>query len=48
MLLDNTENGFILKSNFELKKAYFIKAKKFHPDVNKASDAKEKFAEINK
>lgn len=32
----------------ELKKAYFIKAKKFHPDVNKASDAKEKFAEINK
>lgn len=32
----------------ELKKAYFIKAKKFHPDVNKAADAKEKFAEINK
>jgi len=31
----------------ELKKAYFIKAKKFHPDVNKAPDAKEKFAEIN-
>ena len=24
MLLDNTENGFILKSNFELKKAYFL------------------------
>ncbi len=32
----------------EIKKAYFIKAKKFHPDVNKESDAKEKFAEINK
>ena len=32
----------------ELKKAYFIKAKKFHPDVNQAPDAKEKFAEINK
>ena len=24
MLLDNTKNGFILKSNFELKKAYFL------------------------
>ena len=24
MLLDNTENGFILRSNFELKKAYFL------------------------
>ena len=24
MLLDNTKNGFSLKSNFELKKAYFL------------------------
>ena len=24
MLLDNTKNGFTLKSNFELKKAYFL------------------------
>ena len=24
MLLDNTKNGFILKSNFELKKAYIL------------------------
>lgn len=31
----------------DLKKAYFKKAKEFHPDVNKSSGAKEKFAEIN-
>lgn len=31
----------------EIKKAYFTAAKKFHPDVNKSPDAKEKFAEIN-
>jgi molecular chaperone DnaJ len=30
-----------------LKKAYFKKAKEFHPDVNKAEGAKEKFSEIN-
>lgn len=31
----------------DIKKAYFKKAKEFHPDVNKSSGAKEKFAEIN-
>lgn len=31
----------------EIKKAYFKKAKQFHPDVNKTAGAKEKFAEIN-
>lgn len=31
----------------DLKKAYFKKAKEFHPDVNKDPGAKEKFAEIN-
>jgi molecular chaperone DnaJ len=31
----------------ELKKAYFTKAKQYHPDVNKNPDAKEKFAELN-
>jgi molecular chaperone DnaJ len=30
-----------------LKKAYFKKAKEYHPDVNKSAGAKEKFAEIN-
>lgn len=40
--------GVSLKSNdSEIKKAYFGLAKKFHPDVNKAPDAKNKFAEIN-
>ncbi|OMJ91937.1 hypothetical protein SteCoe_5361 [Stentor coeruleus] len=34
-------------SEAEIKKAYFSLAKKYHPDVNKSSDAKEKFAEIN-
>lgn len=31
----------------DLKKAYFKKAKEYHPDVNKEAGAKEKFAEIN-
>ena len=34
-------------NNADLKKAYFKKAKEFHPDVNKSAGAKEKFAEIN-
>jgi len=28
----------------EIKKAYFKKAKEFHPDVNKTEGAKEKFS----
>ena len=31
----------------EIKKAYFHKAKKYHPDVNPSAEAKEKFAKIN-
>ena len=31
----------------DIKRAYFKKAKEFHPDVNKSQGAKEKFAEIN-
>jgi len=31
----------------EIKKAYFKLAKEYHPDVNKAPEAKEKFASIN-
>ena len=31
----------------EIKKAYRSLAKKYHPDVNKAPDAEEKFKEIN-
>lgn len=31
----------------DLKKAYFKKAKEYHPDVNKSEGAKEKFAEVN-
>lgn len=34
-------------SQSDLKKAYFKKAKEYHPDVNKSPGAKEKFAEIN-
>ena len=34
-------------SQSDLKKAYFKKAKEYHPDVNKTAGAKEKFAEIN-
>lgn len=31
----------------EIKKAYFKLAKKYHPDVNKTDEAKEKFSQIN-
>ncbi len=31
-----------------IKKAYYKLAQQYHPDKNSASDAKEKFAEINK
>ena len=31
----------------EIKKAYFQLAKKWHPDVNKSPEAKEKFSKIN-
>jgi preprotein translocase subunit Sec63 len=31
----------------DIKKAYFKLAKEWHPDVNKASGAKEKFSEIS-
>src|SRR3990167_5429780 len=31
----------------ELKKAYRTQARKYHPDVNKASDAEARFKEIN-
>ena len=34
-------------SESEIKKAYFALAKKYHPDVNKEPDAKNKFAEIS-
>lgn len=34
-------------SDSEIKKAYFQKAKTLHPDVNKAADAKEKFAAVS-
>lgn len=34
-------------SQDEIKKAYRSLAKKYHPDVNKASDAAEKFKEVN-
>lgn len=35
-------------SQDEIKKSYFKLAKQLHPDVNKAPNANEKFAEINK
>jgi DnaJ-class molecular chaperone len=31
----------------EIKKAYFKLAKEWHPDMNKSSNAKERFAEIS-
>jgi molecular chaperone DnaJ len=34
-------------SQNDLKKAYFKLAKKYHPDVNKSSEAKERFSKIN-
>jgi molecular chaperone DnaJ len=34
-------------SKSDIKKAYFKLAKEYHPDVNKSSNAKEKFAECN-
>jgi len=34
-------------SQDEIKKAYFKLAKESHPDVNKTSQAKERFTEIN-
>jgi molecular chaperone DnaJ len=34
-------------SQSDIKKKYFELAKKFHPDVNKTPEAKEKFAAIN-
>ena len=34
-------------SQSDIKKSYFQMAKKYHPDVNKTPEAKEKFAKIN-
>ena len=34
-------------SDKEIKRAFLMKAKQFHPDVNKAADAPKKFAAIN-
>jgi molecular chaperone DnaJ len=42
-LLDVTKDS----TKDEIKKAYFKLAKEYHPDVNKAPEAKEKFGTIN-
>ena len=34
-------------SDKEIKRAFLLKAKQFHPDVNKDADAPRKFAKIN-
>ena len=34
-------------SEKEIKRAFLLKAKQYHPDVNKAVDAPTKFAKIN-
>lgn len=34
-------------SEKEIKKAFLLKAKQFHPDVNKAKDAPKKFSQVN-
>ena len=34
-------------SDKEIKKAFLLKAKQYHPDVNKSKDAPKKFAAIN-
>lgn len=34
-------------SEKEVKRAFLMKAKQFHPDVNKSADAPKKFAQIN-
>ena len=34
-------------SEKEIKRAFLLKAKQYHPDVNKSSDAPKKFSQIN-
>jgi DnaJ-class molecular chaperone len=34
-------------SDKEIKRAFLLKAKKYHPDVNKSADAPKMFASIN-
>ena len=34
-------------SEKEIKKAFLMKAKQFHPDVNKSTEAPKKFSQIN-